>query len=115
MKLLSGSGVPLTEAELDSFMLDAINKRETDFDGVYSRIFAHRELDMSDEARQAVLLNYLEERFEELLENLEPLLLTCHGVSFLLSMVDIMEWDYYSTTKKTCQYNFEIFPRNRKA
>ena len=69
LKLLSGSGIPLTEAELDSFMLDAINKRETDFDGVYSRIFAHRELDMSDEARQAVLLNYLEERFEELLEN----------------------------------------------
>lgn len=69
LKLLSGSGIALTEAELDSFMLDAINKRETDFDGVYSRIFAHRELDMNDEAQQAVLLNYLEERFEELLEN----------------------------------------------
>lgn len=69
MQLLSGSGVPLTEAELDGFMLDAINKRESDIDGVFSRIFAHRELDINDEAQQAVLLNYLEERFEELLEN----------------------------------------------
>lgn len=69
LQLLSGNGIPLTEAELDSFMLDAINKRESDIDGVYSRIFAHRELDMADDAQQAVLLNYLEERFEELLEN----------------------------------------------
>lgn len=69
LKLLSGSGVPLSEAELDAFMLDAIYKRETDIDGVYSRIFGHHELDLDDEAQQAVLLNYLEERFEELLEN----------------------------------------------
>ena len=69
LKLLSGNGVPLTEAELDGFMLDAINKRETDIDGVYSRVFAHRELDIADDAQQAVLLNYMEERFEELLEN----------------------------------------------
>lgn len=69
MKLLSGNGVPLTEAELDAFMLDAINKRESDIDGVYSRIFAHRELDIADDAQQAVLLNYLEERFENLQEN----------------------------------------------
>ena len=69
MKLLSGNGVPLTKAELDGFMLDAINRRETDIDGVYSRIFAHNELDIADEAQQAVLLNYLEERFEDLLEN----------------------------------------------
>ncbi len=69
IKLLSGNGIPLTEAELDGFMLDAISRRESDIDGVYSRIFAHRELDMADEAQQAVLLNYLEERFEELMEN----------------------------------------------
>ncbi|MBR7108180.1 MAG: hypothetical protein IKC89_07195 [Lentisphaeria bacterium] len=69
LKLLSGSGVPLSEAELDGFMLDAIYKRETDIDGVFSRIFGHRELDLDDDAQQAVLLNYLEERFEELLEN----------------------------------------------
>ena len=69
MKLLSGSGAALTETELDSFMLDAIYKRESDFDGVYSRIFGHRELDLEDEAQQAVLLNYLEERFENLQEN----------------------------------------------
>ena len=69
IKLLSGNGVPLTEAELDGFMLDAISRRESDIDGVCSRIFAHRELDMADDAQQAVLLNYLEERFEELMEN----------------------------------------------
>ena len=69
IKLLSGNGVPLTEAELDAFMLDAINRRESDIDGVYSRIFAHGELDIADDAQQAVLLNYLEERFENLMEN----------------------------------------------
>lgn len=69
LKLLSGNGAALNETELDSFMLDAIYRRESDIDGVFSRIFGHRELDMKDEAQQAVLLNYLEERFEELLEN----------------------------------------------
>ena len=68
-KLLSGAGFPLTAAEVDSFMLDAIYGRESDFDGVYSRIFGHRELDLADEAQQVTLLNYLEEKFEELSAN----------------------------------------------
>ena len=37
--------------------------------GCFSRIFSHHELDLEDEAQQAVLLNFLEERFEVLLEN----------------------------------------------
>ena len=69
VKLLSGIGAPLTEAELDAFILDALNRRESDIDGVYSRIFAHGEPENADDAQQAVLLNYLEERFEELQEN----------------------------------------------
>lgn len=69
LKLLSEAGFPLSQLELDGFMLDAIYGRETDFDGVRSRIFGHAEFDFEDDVKQAVLLNYLEERFEVLLEN----------------------------------------------
>ena len=69
MKLLARAGVPLSACELDGFMLDAIYGRETDFDGVKSRIFSESALELPDEAQQAVLLNFLEERFENLLEN----------------------------------------------
>ena len=69
LKLLSEAGFPLSQQEVDGFMLDAIYGRETDFDGVRSRIFGHAEFDFEDEVKQAVLLNYLEERFEILLEN----------------------------------------------
>jgi len=68
-KILSGAGSPLSAAELDAFMLDAIYGRESEPDGVFSRIFSHRELDLEDEAQQAVLLNFLEERFEDLQAN----------------------------------------------
>ncbi len=68
-KLLAASGVPLTAQELDGYILDAIYGRETDFSGVQSRIFANSSIDLSDEAQQAVLLNFLEERFEVMLEN----------------------------------------------
>lgn len=69
LKLLSEAGFPLSQPEVDGFMLDAIYGRETDFDGVRSRIFGHAEFDFEDEVKQAILLNYLEERFELLLEN----------------------------------------------
>ena len=69
MKLLAHAGIPLTAQELDGFMLDAIYGRESDFDGVRSRIFGDSALDLPDEAQQAVLLNFLEERFETMLEN----------------------------------------------
>ena len=68
-KLLADAGVPLNSEELDGFMLDAIYGRETDFAGVQSRIFGNSAVDLPDEAQQAVLLNFLEERFEVLQEN----------------------------------------------
>lgn len=68
-KLLANARVPLTSTELDGFILDAIYGRETDFSGVHSRIFGSSEIDLPDEAQQAVLLNFLEERFETMLEN----------------------------------------------
>ena len=68
-KLLASAGVPLNAHELDGFMLDAIYGRETDFSGVQSRIFRTSDIDLADEAQQAVLLNFLEERFENLMEN----------------------------------------------
>jgi hypothetical protein len=68
-KLLARAGVPLTAAELDGFILDAVYGRESDFSGVQSRIFGSSAIDLPDEAQQAVLLNFMEERFEVTLEN----------------------------------------------
>lgn len=68
-KLLAEAGFPLSAVELDGFMLDAIYGRESDFAGVSQRIFGHAEFDFEDELKQAVLLNFLEERFEILQEN----------------------------------------------
>ncbi|MBR7121685.1 MAG: hypothetical protein IKC94_05540 [Lentisphaeria bacterium] len=68
-KLLAAAGVPLNAQELDGFILDAVYGRETDFSGVQSRIFRTSAVDLADEAQQAVLLNFLEERFEVLQEN----------------------------------------------
>ena len=69
LKLLSEAGFPLSQYEVDGFMLDAIYGRESDFEGVRSRIFGHAEFDFADDVKQAVLLNYLEERFENLRDN----------------------------------------------
>ena len=68
-KLLAKAGAPLNSCQLDGFILDAIYGRETDFSGVQSRIFGSSEVDLPDAAQQAVLLNFLEERFEIMLEN----------------------------------------------
>lgn len=68
-KLLAEAGFPLSAVELDGFMLDAIYGRESDFAGVSQRVFGHAEFDFEDELKQAVLLNFLEERFEILQEN----------------------------------------------
>lgn len=69
LKILANAGFPLTINEIDGFMLDAIYGRESSFDGVKSRIFGYQELDLKDDVQQAVLLNFLEERFETLMEN----------------------------------------------
>lgn len=68
-KLLANAGISLTAAELDGFILDAIYGRETDFSGVQSRISGGTEISLPDEAQEAVLFNFLEERFETMLEN----------------------------------------------
>lgn len=68
-KILAGAGTPLSTAEIEAFMLDAIYSRENDFDALCSRIFNFRAPEFADDVQQAVLLNYLEERFEELRDN----------------------------------------------
>ena len=69
VKILSGAGIPLSSAEIEAFMLDAICRRENDFDALCARIFNVRAPEFADDVQQAVLLNFLEERFEELQEN----------------------------------------------
>ena len=68
-KLLASIGSPLNTHELDGFILDAVYGRDSDAEGVKSRIFANTSFDSADEAQQAVLHNFIEERFEIMQEN----------------------------------------------
>ena len=62
-----GSG--LTPEEIDGFILDNCAARDMTFDRFFARAFPHGPLEYADEAQEAVFLNYLEERFEELSEH----------------------------------------------
>ncbi len=67
--MLREVGSPLAPVEVESFMIDNYHARDLDFDHVFSRAFGHGELKYSDEAQEAVFMNHLEERFEELTGN----------------------------------------------
>ena len=62
-----GSG--LTPEEVDGFILDNCATRDMTFDRFFARAFPHGPLEYADEAQEAVFLNCLEERFEELSEH----------------------------------------------
>jgi len=62
-------GNPVTLPEIDAYILDECFARESDFDAIFRRIFGAAENVCADEAQQAYLANYLEERFEELHDN----------------------------------------------
>ena len=64
--ILKELGNPVTLPEIDAYILDECFARESDFDAIFRRIFGAAENVCTDEAQQAYLANYLEERFEEL-------------------------------------------------
>ena len=72
--MLKEVGSPLTPDEIDGFILDNCAARDLTFDRFFARAFPHGELDYADEAQEAVFLNVLEERFEELTENYNRLM-----------------------------------------
>ena len=71
LEILRELGSPLSAAEIDGFILDALAAREPDFDAFRARAFPHVELDAGDEVRQVIARNFLEERFEELCETFD--------------------------------------------
>ena len=72
--MLKQVGSPLTPEEIDGFILDNCAARDMTFDRFFARAFPHGELDYADEAQEAVFLNFLEERFEELSGNYNRLM-----------------------------------------
>lgn len=72
--MLRQVGSSLTPVEIDGFILDNCAARDLTFDRFFARAFPHGELDYADEAQEAVFLNVLEERFEELTENYNRLM-----------------------------------------
>ena len=64
--MLKSVGSSLTPDEIDGFILDCCATRELDFNHFYSRAFGHAAPVFADEAQEAVFMNSIEERFEEL-------------------------------------------------
>ena len=67
--MLKATGTALTPEELDGFILDACATREMDFKTVFSRAFRGNGPHYSDAAQEAVFMNSIEDRFEELTAN----------------------------------------------
>lgn len=63
--MLGEIGLALTPVEIDSYILDCCYTRELDYESFYARCFG-RELDFADTAQEAVFLNYVEDRWEQL-------------------------------------------------
>jgi len=64
--MLKATCSAVTPEELDGFILDACATREMDFSSVFARAFRAREPEFSDDAQEAVFMNAVEDRFEEL-------------------------------------------------
>ncbi len=67
--ILKEVGSILTPVEVESFILDQCSLRDLNYENFYSRAFGHGELHFADAGQEAVLMNFLEERFEYLTEN----------------------------------------------
>jgi len=67
--ILKEVGSILTPVEVESFILDQCSLRDLNYENFFSRAFGHGELHFADAGQEAVLLNFLEERFEYLTEN----------------------------------------------
>ena len=72
--MLRQIGSSLSAGEIDGFILDNCAARDMTFERFFARIFPHGEPDYADEAQEAIFLNALEERFEELSGNYNRLL-----------------------------------------
>jgi ribosome-associated translation inhibitor RaiA len=68
-ELLADIGSPLSPAELDAYMMDQCYRRDMEFDSFFSRCFAGEKLQFADDAQEAVFLNYVEDRWEQLSRN----------------------------------------------
>ncbi len=66
--MLKATGSAVTPEELDGFILDACATREMDFASVFARAFRHAP-EFADAAQEAVFMNAVEDRFEELTQH----------------------------------------------
>ena len=64
--MLKATKAAVTSDELDGFILDACATREMDFANFYARAFRGGGPDFADDAQEAVFMNAVEDRFEEL-------------------------------------------------
>ncbi len=67
--MLAQLGLTVSPVEIDSYILDACHYRELDFETFFARCFGREDIPYADEAQQAVFLNYVEDRWEELTGN----------------------------------------------
>ena len=65
-------GSTLSLAEIDAYMLDFCSMNNHEFHEVFVCMFNKEHLDYADEAQEMVFLNYLEDRFENLISTYDP-------------------------------------------
>ncbi len=67
--MLGDVGLAVTPVEIDSYILDACYFRELDYESFFARCFGREPIAFADDAQEAVFLNYVEDRWEELTGN----------------------------------------------
>lgn len=68
-EMLQELGSSLTPTEIDAYMLEQYGSDTPEFNGFFRRCFGGESLTFADDAQEAVFLNALEERWEELTLN----------------------------------------------
>ncbi len=68
-EILQELGSPLTPTEIDAYILEQYGSDTPEFNGFFRRCFAGESLMFADDAQEAVFLNLLEDRWEELTLN----------------------------------------------
>ncbi|MFA7231443.1 MAG: hypothetical protein WC071_09255 [Victivallaceae bacterium] len=63
-EILADIGSPLKATEIDAYILDQCYRGELEFDRFFSRCFNHEKLTFSDDAQEAIFVNYIEDRWE---------------------------------------------------
>ena len=71
-ELLEDINSPLKAVEIDSYILSQCHQTAQDFDSFFRRCFGVEKLSFADDAQEVIFINYLEDRWETLFNQYNP-------------------------------------------